>query len=73
MHEFFLFSRNYRELQRKHIKEESLMKTRYKLLLVFACLALLTFSGCTDEEELRNRNRGGRLLTLPGQKKMVIK
>ena len=49
------------------------MKTRYKLLLVFACLALLTFSGCTDEEELRNRNRGGRLLTLSGQKKMVIK
>ena len=27
------------------------MKTRYKLLLVFACLALLAFSGCTDKKE----------------------
>ena len=27
------------------------MKTRYKLLLVFACLALLTFGGCTDKKE----------------------
>ena len=27
------------------------MKTRYKLLLVFACLVLLTFCGCTDKKE----------------------
>ena len=27
------------------------MKTRYKLLLFFACLVLLTFCGCTDKKE----------------------
>ena len=27
------------------------MKTMNKLLLVFACLALLAFSGCTDKKE----------------------
>ena len=27
------------------------MKTMHKLCLVFACLALLAFSGCADEEE----------------------
>ena len=27
------------------------MKTRYKLLLVFACLALLTFGGCAQTHD----------------------
>ena len=52
---------NYRK-KRKHMKEETLMKTTHKLCLVFACLALLTFSGCTKagEEPAPPPTAGGR-------------
>ena len=33
------------------MKEEIPMKTMHRLLLVFSCLALLTFGGCTDKKE----------------------
>lgn len=38
------------------------MKTRYKLLLVFACLALLTFGGCTDKKETAQPEPGWQVI-----------
>ena len=38
------------------------MKITHKLLLVFACLALLTFSGCTDKEETTQPEPGWQVL-----------
>ena len=38
------------------------MKTTHKLCLVFACLALLTFSGCTDKEETAQPEPGWQVI-----------
>ena len=38
------------------------MKTRYKLLLVLACLALLAFSGCTDKKETAQPEQGWQVI-----------
>lgn len=38
------------------------MKTRHKLLLFFACLALLAFSGCTDKKETAQPEQGWQVI-----------
>ena len=38
------------------------MKTRYKLLLFFACLVLLTFCGCTDKKETAQPEPGWQVI-----------
>ena len=38
------------------------MKTRYKLLLFFACLVLLTFCGCTDKKETAQPEQGWQVI-----------
>ena len=48
------------------------MKTTNKLLLVFVCLALLAFSGCTDKKEAVQPEPGWQVIDFVWSKRMVI-